>query len=240
MRQHTGEGPAPLVWDDMWARRGNVRVESFSASVARGEILVIAGAPIGLLFDVTTGGVAPYRGRILYRGVDISGDLTRKPDVAGIVGGAPRLYGRTGEESVLTHLALTGLSRQIAVSATRRILGGFGLHRLGSLPLHRLDDETLWVLDLARALSPQPDLLLVHDPWRHFGADRALREKFLLGLTYAAAHPQRPAAVVLCTKDPSATNRLREMPGGSRTSSLMLSYHGRTVAPYGALDADAG
>lgn len=224
----------------MWARRGNERIESFSTSVVRGEILVVAGAPISLLFDVTTGTIPPFRGRILYRGVDLPRDLARRPAIAGVVGGAPRLYGQTATESVLTHLAVAGLNRQAAIETTKRILVGFGLERLGSVPLHRLDNETLWVLDLARAVAPQPDLVIVHDPWRHFGADRALRETFLLGLTFAAVNPQRPAAVVLCTKDPSAVDRLREMPGGSKAASLMLSYHGRTVARDDGADADAG
>lgn len=240
MQQHGGEVPVPLAWDGMWARRGNERIESFSASVSRGEILVVAGAPIGLLFDVTAGSIPPHRGRILYRGADLPGELSKRPDMAGIVGGSPRLYGETAYESLLTHLGVAGVRRQSAIEEARQLLNSFGLGRVSTLPLHRLDNETLWVLDLARAIAPQPELLLVHDPWRHFGADRALREKFLLGLTYAAVHPRRPTAVVLCSKDPSAADRLRDLPGGRRTTALMLSYHGRTVVPDGGIDADAG
>lgn len=236
-----GDAASPmLVWDAMWARRGNERIEGFSAAVAAGDILVVNGAPAGLFFDVVTGEVGHHRGRVLHRGVDIPRDLGRRPDVAGVVGGSPRLYGPTAAESILAHLGLAAVKRQTALEAARRVLNSFGLERLASLPLHRLDNETLWVLDLARAVAPHPDLVLVHDPWRHFGADRALRETFLLGLTFAAVHPRRAAAVVLCTKDPSAADRLRELPGGADTRAVMLSYHGRTLESHGNLDADAG
>ncbi|MFN8103425.1 MAG: hypothetical protein U0U69_03065 [Acidimicrobiia bacterium] len=238
--QHGGAELPVLIWDSMWARRGNERIEGFTDTLVPGDILVVNGSPAGLFHDVATGTVGHHRGRLLLRGCDIPGDLGRRPDVAGVVGGAPRLYGPTAAESVLTHLGLAGVRRHAAVQAARRVLRSFGLEPLASVPLHRLDNETLWVLDLARATAPQPDLLLVNDPWRHFGADRSLRETFLLGLTFAAVHPRRPAGVVLCTKDPSAADRLRDMPGGSRTRAVMLSYHGRTMGSDGRFDADAG
>lgn len=240
MQRHGVMARDPLIWDAVCARRGNERIEGFSASAGPGDILVVAGSPISLFFDVATGQVPPYSGRVIYRGGELPAGLYRRPELAGVVGGAPQLYGQTVLESLLTHLGLAGVGRQNAIVAARQVLARFGMAALASVPLHRLDNDALWVLDLARAVAPQPDLLVVNDPWRHFGADRALREKFLLGITFAAVNPRRPAAVVLCTKDPSAATRLGDLPGGDRTRAVMLSHHGRRLGSDGGIDADAG
>ncbi len=184
-RAKTGEAGEALLEVAGLSRAfgGLVAVNNLSFSLRRGEILGLIG-PNGAgkttLFNLVTGVLAPTSGAVYYRGQRLSG---LKPfDVAGrglartfqhphlfsemtvLENAALGAYGRTGAGMIASMLRLDRGEERRALAEAYRQLRRVGLAELagskaGGLPLGKQR-----LLEIARALAADPELLLLDEP----------------------------------------------------------------------------
>lgn len=165
------QGGAPLLRLEGVTQRfgGIVALENVSLDVSSGAILGIIGpngAGKSTLFEVIAGGQRPTSGRISFRGHDLTGVEPHRRCLAGI-GRTFQLIEAFQEMSVFENVLVGALSHHTSSAVAREwaieLLHGLGLadhshHRASDLNLAQLRR-----LDIARALSTRPELLLLDE-----------------------------------------------------------------------------
>ena len=152
---------------------GLVAVDNVSFDVYRGEILGLIG-PNGAgkttLFNCITGVYKPEKGRIFFRGVDITGWPPHEVAKIGIAR-TFQVVKPFGELSVKENVMVGALfgrkhKEMTADEAERKageILDFLGLGDKAELPAKALNIHEKKILELARALAAEPELLLLDE-----------------------------------------------------------------------------
>jgi ABC-type branched-subunit amino acid transport system ATPase component/ABC-type branched-subunit amino acid transport system permease subunit len=165
-------GPKLLEVRKVFRSFGGVKALSdISVSVRSREILGIIG-PNGAgkttLFNVMNGLVPPSRGDIRFQDVDL---VARKPSAICALG-----IGRTFQvtrpflrmtvlENVIVGAFVRAKSDAEAADAARRAIARVGLGALEEIPASELTNYELRLMELARATSSSPVLLLLDEPF---------------------------------------------------------------------------
>jgi branched-chain amino acid transport system ATP-binding protein len=219
---------------------GLTAIDGLNLKVDEWEIVGLMG-PNGAgkttAFNCITGFYKPTRGRVFFKGADVTKVPPHRKAAMGI-GRTFQNVGMVKSETALENLltaqhtragygaaqALTGSSvvrqrEKELVAHAEVILDLLGLadirdRRIGALPY-----GTLKLLELGCALATDPELLLLDEPAA--GLDLGAREALLRLLTRLAADPGSPPTVLV-------THHPEEVPVGT-THALLLS-RGRTVA----------
>ncbi|MEB3773911.1 MAG: ABC transporter ATP-binding protein [Desulfurococcales archaeon] len=151
--------------------RGLVAVDNVSFTVEEGEIKGLIG-PNGAgkttLFNVITGVYKPDAGRVIFMGKDITGLKPHKVARLGIAKThqVPKPFGElTVVENVAVSSLFGGKHRSVgeALEEARGVLETVGLGEKADLPAKVLNVQEKKRLELAKALSMKPKLLLLDE-----------------------------------------------------------------------------
>lgn len=170
--------PGPVLLEISGVSRSFGGVQALSdvaIAVSRQEILGIIG-PNGAgkttLFNVLNGLVPPDAGSIRYDGRELAGLRPNRICALGIgrtfqvVRPFPRM---TLFENVLVGGLVNAPSDKAASQAAADALTRVGLERLKDVPAGELTNYELRLMELARALAPRPQLLLLDEPFAGLG-----------------------------------------------------------------------
>ncbi|HEU0247460.1 MAG TPA: ABC transporter ATP-binding protein [Gaiellaceae bacterium] len=153
-----------------------VAVDAASLCVDRGEVVAILG-PSGCgkttLLRLIAGFEQPGRGTVEIDGRRVAGTGAWVPPEERRVGMVFQDY------ALFPHLTVTenigfGLRRHSRASRVPELLGVVGLDGLGKRYPHELSGGQQQRVALARALAPEPDVILLDEPWSN--VDPFLRE----------------------------------------------------------------
>ena len=148
---------------------GVAAVDGVDLRIARGEVVGIIGtngAGKSTLFDVITGFAAPTGGRVVFHGSGIAGG---RPDAIARRGIArtfqtSRLFATLCVwETVVLAASSVHPTRRAAVAEARRVLSQVGLLEVWSRLPEALPPGQLRLLEIARALALDPDVLLLDE-----------------------------------------------------------------------------
>ena len=233
-----GETALRVTGLDALGRQGLAALKGVSFSVAKGEILGIAGVSgngQSELAEVLSGMRVPTAGSIEIEGRNIAGFNARRMMAAGI--------GRIAEDrhaavvpdlSVAYNLVLEHLDefrRGALLDETRiqanaeELISRFGIVAGPDDPVRNLSGGNLQKVILARVLSRNPKVLLVSQPTR--GLDVGATE-YVRGELVAQAN--RGAGIVLISEDLDELMALSDR--------LLVFYEGRVVGELAAAGAD--
>jgi len=201
-------------------------LDGLSMKVDEWEIVGLIG-PNGAgkttAFNCVTGFYRPNRGRVLYRGEDVTTVPPHKKAAmgfgrtfqnVGMVKGATALENlKTAQHAKAGYDPLTGLVQSPTVQARERalteraeaILELLGLEHIRDLVVGGLPYGTLKLLELGCALATDPDILLLDEPSSGMGPDEAeeLGDRLLalrkdLGLTLLLIEHHVPLVTRVC------------------------------------------
>jgi ABC-type nitrate/sulfonate/bicarbonate transport system ATPase subunit len=172
------------VVKDFTTRRGKTvrAIDGIDLSVGDGEIVCIVGASgcgKSTLLNVVAGLETPTSGRVCIDGEDIVGP---GPD-RGMVFQTYSLYPwRTVRENVAFGLECIGMPRRQRTERVDELLGIIGLTRFAERHPNELSGGMRQRVAIARALAPEPDILLLDEPFGALDAQtrRAMQEFLLL------------------------------------------------------------
>ncbi len=163
-----------LKVEDVTKRFGGlVALADVSFEVYRGEILGLIG-PNGAgkttMFNVITGVYKPEKGRVVFKGVDITGWKPHRIARLGIAR-THQIVKPFGDLTVLENTMIGALfgskSKEMTESKARRVaeevLEFVGLAEKKDLPARVLNVQEKKRLELARALAEEPELLLLDE-----------------------------------------------------------------------------
>jgi len=177
--------------------RGFVAVNGLSLSVKKGAVHGLIG-PNGAgkttVFNLLTGFLPPTRGRILYRGEDVTGaapsDLARRGLVRSFQISAvfPSLSVLENVRVALQRSLGTsyffwrsGSSLEVLHGRARELLAEVDLERFASTPAGELPYGRKRALEVATTLALEPDLLLLDEPTAGMGHEDVGRITSLIG-----------------------------------------------------------
>ncbi len=155
-----------------------VAVNGANLSIARGEIVAVIG-PNGAgkttLFNLITGQLTPERGKIIFKGEDVTAMAAHERCRRGlgrsfqIVNVFPRLtVFENVQVAVLSRkeksCTLFRPARTMAVAETRAILGSVGLSGKEKESAGSLSHGDQKILEIAIALGNEPELLILDEP----------------------------------------------------------------------------
>jgi iron(III) transport system ATP-binding protein len=159
---------------------GNVRaLDDVSLSVQRGEIICLvgqSGCGKSTLLRVIAGIDKPDSGRVRLDGREISGPTSYVEPEERNIGIMFQDYALFPHLSVADNIVfgLKRLDRRAAKERSRTIIAQLGLTHLADRFPHMLSGGEQQRVALARALAPQPQILLMDEPFSNL--DRGLRE----------------------------------------------------------------
>ncbi len=159
---------------------GNVRaLDDVSLSVQRGEIICLvgqSGCGKSTLLRVIAGIDKPDSGRVRLDGREISGPTSYVEPEERNIGFMFQDYALFPHLSVADNIVfgLKRLGRRAAKERSRTIIAQLGLTHLADRFPHMLSGGEQQRVALARALAPQPQILLMDEPFSNL--DRGLRE----------------------------------------------------------------
>ncbi len=155
---------------------GAAAVRGFTMEVARGEILVMLG-PSGCgktsCLRLIAGLARPSEGRIFIGGKQVAGNgLWVPPEKRGI-GMVFQDYALFPHLTVAQNIAfgLRRSFREVKRQRVEEILSLVGLEGLGERYTHQLSGGQQQRVALARALAPQPQILLMDEPFSNLDTD---------------------------------------------------------------------
>ncbi len=175
----------PLAVDSVSVRFGGVlAVNEASLAAAAGHVTGLIG-PNGAgkttLFNVVSGMIAPTSGRVTLGGEDI----TRLPTHRRARGGIARTFQRLELFSSLSVFENVQVAAEIARRAAPRRVAGELLERVGishvaDVAAGDLPTGTARLLEVARALATEPQVLLLDEPASGLGHEESSRLGALL------------------------------------------------------------
>ncbi len=172
--------PALVVSDLTLAYDSRVALDSVGLSMARGEVLAVLGASgsgKSTLLRLIAGLERPTRGRVVIDGVEVAGARTFVGPERRRVGMIFQDYALFPHLSIAENVAfgLRGRDRLERAATVADLLQKIGLSdRAGAYP-HMLSGGERQRVALARALAPQPEILLMDEPFS--GLDGRLRDQ---------------------------------------------------------------
>lgn len=169
-----------LELEGVFRRFGNVvALEDISFGLSRGEVVCLvgqSGCGKSTLLRVIAGIERPDKGRVMLDGREISGPHAYvEPEERGI-GFMFQDYALFPHLNVTDNIlfGLKRLGRRAARERCGEIIERLGLHKLARRFPHMLSGGEQQRVALARALAPQPQILLMDEPFSNL--DRGLRE----------------------------------------------------------------
>ncbi len=153
-------------------------VDDFSLSVKRGEILALLG-PSGCgkttLLRLIAGFEVPDQGQIVISGREVAGPKTWRQPEKRKIGFVFQDYALFPHLNVLQNVAfgLTNMPKKLRLERAKEVLDLVGLKIFSRRYPHQLSGGQQQRVALARALAPQPDVILLDEPFSNL--DAALR-----------------------------------------------------------------
>jgi branched-chain amino acid transport system ATP-binding protein len=233
-------GAAVLEVSDLTRHFGRVRaVEALTLAFREGELVGIVG-PNGsgktTLLNVVTGYLAPDRGRVRYRGRDITGLPPRVVAELGIARSfqMPQLYlSLTVLENAMLALAIRDrkgvdawrrLDTPGRADEAARILAGFGLEGHARARASLLPEGARKLLDVALSYARRPSVLLMDEPTSGVSAT----DKFKVMDTLIPVLKQSGITAIFVEHDMEVVQKYAER---------VLAFNEGTVLADGAPDA---
>ena len=179
---------------------GRTVLEALSFAVERGSLAVVGPSGSGktTLLSVLAGDAAPEGGSVRFGGLPVRpgdpGHVARLGRVLQLHALLPVL---TAAENVELALRARGVGGRAAAVTAREALARVGLADVADRPAGRLSGGQRQRVGVARALAPEPDLLLLDEPTSEL--DEVTRDAVVVVLLEEAV---RGALVVLATHDP--------------------------------------
>lgn len=158
---------------------GVVALEEVSFGVSRGEVICLAGQSgcgKSTLLRVIAGIEKPDRGRVMLDGREISGPHAYVEPEERNIGFMFQDYALFPHLNVTDNIlfGLKRLNRRVARERCSEIIERLGLQHLAQRFPHMLSGGEQQRVALARALAPQPQILLMDEPFSNL--DRGLRD----------------------------------------------------------------
>ena len=195
---------------------GRRLIDSIDLKVEEPGITVILGpngAGKSLLLRLAHGLVVPTEGTILWGGRPMDDEIRRRQ---AMVFQKPVLLRRTSAANITYALGLRGIARSERESRARQALELAGLERHAFTPARVLSGGEQQRLCLARALSLDPEVLLLDEPTASLDPASTLAiERLLIG----AKH--RGIKVIVVTHDVGQARRLAQ--------DVIFLHHGRLI-----------
>jgi ABC-2 type transport system ATP-binding protein len=156
-------------------------LDQVSFSVERGRIFGLLGPNGGgktTLFRIFATLLTPTKGSARVAGYDVVSQRYRVRTRTGIVFQRPSLDGKlTASENLLHHGQLYGLAGRQLRSRSAKLLADFGLSDRAAERVEKLSGGLQRRLELAKALLPQPAVLILDEP--STGLDPGARSEFM-------------------------------------------------------------
>jgi tungstate transport system ATP-binding protein len=195
---------------------GRRLIDSVDLKVEEPGITVVLGpngAGKSLLLRLVHGLVAPTEGTILWGGRPMDDEIRRRQ---AMVFQKPVLLRRTSAANITYALGLRGIARSERNSRAQQALELAGLERHAFTPARVLSGGEQQRLCLARALSLDPEVLLLDEPTASLDPASTLAiERLLIG----AKH--RGIKVIVVTHDVGQARRLAQ--------DIIFLHHGRLI-----------
>jgi len=163
-----------------------VATKGIDLSVRRGEIVGIIGANGAgktTLLNIVSGYLKPTAGRVMFRGVDVTGLPPRALVRQGIARSfqVPQLFGScTALENMMIAQSLlveprSSLGRRFSdkalIDEAQRVLGAYGIAEHAGAVVASIPQGVRKLLDIAMATCASPDLVLLDEPTSGVSAD---------------------------------------------------------------------
>ena len=181
----------------------NVAVDIDALTIAAGRLYTLTGANgagkstlLGILAFLTP----PTTGEIFYAGERIdwkSETVGRRRRQVTLLHQSPYLFGGTVFRNVAYGLKARGIAGEAAHRAVERALATVGLDRFRDRDARELSGGEAQRVAMARALAPDPEVLLLDEPLANID-----REAAALLEAVIASLPSRGTTVVMTTHDP--------------------------------------
>ena len=201
-----------LVYD----ANGTRVIDNIDLKLATRGITVILGpngAGKSVLLRLMHGLIAPTSGEILWGGQRLDRALLRRQ---AMVFQKPVLLRRSAAANIGHALSLRGIDRGQRGARVAAALQLAGLERLAAMPARTLSGGEQQRLSLARALSLEPEVLLLDEPTASVDPASTLA---IEGLLLAARH--RGIKIIVVTHDIGQAKRLAQ--------EVVFLHHGRVV-----------
>jgi tungstate transport system ATP-binding protein len=196
--------------------RGRRLIDGIDLAIEDPGISVIMGpngAGKSLLLRLMHGLIAPTEGTIFWAGTPINGQIKRRQ---AMVFQKPVLLRRTAAANIAYALGLRGVARSERGSRAFQALELAGLERYANTPARVLSGGEQQRLCLARALSLEPDILLLDEPTASLDPASTLAiERLLVNANH------RGIKVIVVTHDVGQARRLAQ--------DVIFLHHGRLV-----------
>jgi tungstate transport system ATP-binding protein len=206
----------------------NVAVDIDSLTIAAGRLYTLSGANgagkstlLGILAFLTP----PTTGEIFYAGerIDWTGDIVRRRRrKVTLLHQSPYLFGGTVFRNVAYGLKARGIAGEGTLRAVDRALETVGLEGFRDRDARKLSGGEAQRVAMARALAPDPEVLLLDEPLANID-----RETAVLLETVIASLPSRGTTVVMTTHDPDHPAR--------RNGGSIVLEGGKIALPLGSL-----
>ena len=167
------------------ARRGEptVALEGIDLHVARGEFVCLVGASgcgKSTLLSIVAGLTPPTSGEALFEGFPIAGP---SPDRGLVFQGYSLFPWRTVAENVAFGLELSGMNKAERAERVAELLEVMRLTKWADARPSQLSGGMRQRVAIARSLAPQPEVLLLDEPFGALDAHtRMLMQEFLLDI----------------------------------------------------------
>ena len=206
----------------------NVAVDIDSLTIAAGRLYTLTGANgagkstlLGILAFLTP----PTTGEIYYAGerIDWKSDTVRnRRRKVTLLHQSPYLLGGTVFRNVAYGLKARGIAGEGTLRAVDRALETVGLEGFRDRDARKLSGGEAQRVAMARALAPDPEVLLLDEPLANID-----RETAILLETVIASLPSRGTTVVMTTHDPDHPAR--------RNGGSIVLEGGKIALPLGSL-----
>jgi tungstate transport system ATP-binding protein len=207
----------PLTLDDVgYVAGGHTIIDRISVTLAHGPRTVIMGpngAGKSVLLRLMHGLIAPTGGEVLWGGQRMSRELARRQ---AMVFQKPVLLRRSAAANISHALGLRGVARGDRAIRVGDALKLAGLESRASAPARVLSGGEQQRLCLVRALSLEPEILLLDEPTASLDPASTLAIEELL-----IDAQRRGIKVVMVTHDVGQARRLAR--------DVMFLHHGRIV-----------